>query len=164
MEGRYDLAREYYAEALEIGRDLGMKAALVDLLLNFGFVALHDGDLDSARAHFAADLALARELGREDQLAFVLKGFGDVAVVEGNARRAVRLFASAGTIEGDSRAITPADEAEQTRYLSLARTQLDEAGFDAAWDEGRAMTLEQAIEYALNEDGHDREPSERGAS
>jgi hypothetical protein len=30
-----------------------------------------------------------------------------------------------------------------------AYTQLDGAVFAAAWAEGRAMTLEQAIEYAL---------------
>lgn len=151
-EERYDLARDFYAEALEIAHDLGMKSALVDLLLNFGFVALHDGDLDSARTHFAADLSLAQESGREDQLAFVLMGFGDLAAVEGNAPRAVRLFAAASTIEFDKRAITPADEAEQAHYLSLARTQLDETNFAIAWEEGHAMTLEQAIKYALNED------------
>jgi hypothetical protein len=33
------------------------------------------------------------------------------------------------------------------------RAQLDEATFNAAWEEGRAMTLEQAIEYALGEVG-----------
>ena len=31
----------------------------------------------------------------------------------------------------------------------MTRTQLDAATFNAAWDEGRAMTLEQAVEYAL---------------
>ena len=36
--------------------------------------------------------------------------------------------------------------------VSSARMALhDDAAFDAAWLEGRAMTLEQAIEYALNE-------------
>jgi hypothetical protein len=33
------------------------------------------------------------------------------------------------------------------------RAQLDEAAFNAAWAEGRTMTLEQAIEYALGEVG-----------
>jgi hypothetical protein len=31
-----------------------------------------------------------------------------------------------------------------------ARAQLDEEAFEAAWAEGRAMTLEQAVEYALD--------------
>jgi hypothetical protein len=33
--------------------------------------------------------------------------------------------------------------------MAVACAQLDEATFNAAWAEGRAMTLEQVIEYAL---------------
>ena len=35
--------------------------------------------------------------------------------------------------------------------LSAARSQLDEAMFEKAWAEGKAMTIEEAIEYALSE-------------
>jgi hypothetical protein len=31
-----------------------------------------------------------------------------------------------------------------------ARAQLSEGAFNAAWDEGRALTMEQAIDYALS--------------
>ena len=34
-------------------------------------------------------------------------------------------------------------------HLAASRSQLDEAAWGAAWAEGRAMTLEQAVEYAL---------------
>ena len=33
--------------------------------------------------------------------------------------------------------------------LQLARSMLDEATFAACWSEGQAMTLDQAIAYAL---------------
>ena len=36
--------------------------------------------------------------------------------------------------------------------LAAARSQLDEAAWEAAWSEGRAMTPEEAIEYALSEE------------
>jgi hypothetical protein len=35
------------------------------------------------------------------------------------------------------------------RIIAAVRTQLDEASFQAAWAEGRAMTLEQAVGEAL---------------
>ena len=38
-------------------------------------------------------------------------------------------------------------EAEYERYLAIARPHLDEATLNAAWEEGKAMTLEQAIEW-----------------
>jgi hypothetical protein len=35
--------------------------------------------------------------------------------------------------------------------LAAARAALEEEGFAAAWAEGRRMTVEQAVEYALGE-------------
>jgi hypothetical protein len=43
------------------------------------------------------------------------------------------------------------DEAVHGRRVSRARELLGEPTFAAAWAEGRAMTLEQAIAYALDE-------------
>jgi predicted neutral ceramidase superfamily lipid hydrolase len=45
--------------------------------------------------------------------------------------------------------LDPADRREYDRILAAVRAQLDEATFNAAWAEGRKMTLEQAIEYVL---------------
>jgi hypothetical protein len=42
------------------------------------------------------------------------------------------------------------DEQEYQHYLAMARAQLDQATFNAAWEAGRALTLEQAIALALN--------------
>jgi len=44
------------------------------------------------------------------------------------------------------------DQAEFDHWLATAHAQLDDAVFAAAWAEGQAMTLEQAIEYALAPD------------
>jgi non-specific serine/threonine protein kinase len=41
--------------------------------------------------------------------------------------------------------------------LEAARSWVEEAAFQAAWEEGRAMTEEQAIGYALSEE-EEREP------
>jgi hypothetical protein len=40
---------------------------------------------------------------------------------------------------------------EYERTVSEARAALGEAAFAAAWAEGRAMSLDQAVEYALSE-------------
>jgi DNA-binding NarL/FixJ family response regulator len=37
-------------------------------------------------------------------------------------------------------------------YVEAARSQLDDAGWDTAWQEGRAMSMEEAIEFALSDD------------
>jgi hypothetical protein len=43
----------------------------------------------------------------------------------------------------------PLDRAEYDCAIAAACIQLDDATFAAAWAAGRAMTLEQAIAYAL---------------
>jgi hypothetical protein len=47
----------------------------------------------------------------------------------------------------------PVEQADVDRDLATIRTHLDEARFTLACAEGRAMTLEQAIAYALEGSG-----------
>ena len=42
-------------------------------------------------------------------------------------------------------------EDEYQRTVAWLHTQLDETAYDACWSEGCAMTMEQAISYALQE-------------
>jgi hypothetical protein len=51
----------------------------------------------------------------------------------------------------DGRHRYPHDQAEQERHINILRAQLDEATFNAAWEAGYALTLEQAIDLALEE-------------
>ena len=45
--------------------------------------------------------------------------------------------------------MTPADRADHDRDVATVRAALGEAAFAAAWAQGRAMTMEQAIAEAL---------------
>ncbi len=55
--------------------------------------------------------------------------------------------------EGHNLPLWPAERAEYERTLARARAGLDEATWQRAWDEGRALTTEQAVAYALEEPG-----------
>ena len=46
----------------------------------------------------------------------------------------------------------PEEDAWREPYMATARSQLDEASWEEAWAEGRAMSMEQAIDYALSEE------------
>jgi len=147
-EERYDLAKKYYEEGLEIARELGNKFYILLQTRAMGIIALYDGELDLARSLFAESLALAWELGLTSPTS--LRSFASIAAIEKKARRAVQLFARATTIPeiglrgGPSRGGKGAFD----RYLAMARDQLDEATFNAAWEEGKQMTWEQAIAEA----------------
>jgi hypothetical protein len=47
--------------------------------------------------------------------------------------------------------VQPTDQPEVDRIIAELQTRLGEAAFQAAWAEGRLMTLEQALADALSE-------------
>jgi hypothetical protein len=48
-------------------------------------------------------------------------------------------------------AAQPADMPDLERNIAAVRAQLDPEIFQAAWANGRALTLEQAVEFALEQ-------------
>jgi hypothetical protein len=47
---------------------------------------------------------------------------------------------------------TPQETALKEPYITAARSRLEETAWQEAWTQGRAMTLEEAISYALQEE------------
>jgi hypothetical protein len=66
----------------------------------------------------------------------------------------VRLCAAAESLlESLNARLDPTDEGDYRRALDAARAALTEEEFTAAWCEGRAMTREQLLAYALEGTG-----------
>ena len=65
--------------------------------------------------------------------------------------RAVRLLSAAATTRDMlGLPLPPGDRAAYERDVTVVRDQLDAAAWQAAWAEGQALTLEQALAEALN--------------
>ena len=80
------------------------------------------------------------------------EGMSGLAGALGEATRAAHLWGAAETArEVTGIALPPGDRALHQPYLAAARSQLGEAAWEEALAEGRAMPLEQAVEYALSE-------------
>jgi len=104
-------------------------------------------------------LALTKKVKHRLIAAGCLEGFARAAAAQGDHRRAARLFGAGGALEealgrkGRGSVFAGAevdfDQSDHDRRVKLARAGLGEAGFAAALSEGRAMTLEQATDYAL---------------
>jgi hypothetical protein len=94
---------------------------------------------------------MAHEVGDLQCLAECLTGLAGVLVAEQRPLDAAWLFGAAESLlSAIGASLEPADRAERERHLAAARSAgLDEADFAAAWAEGRAMTPDQAVEFAL---------------
>ena len=144
-------ARAFFDEGLAIRRDIGDRAGIALSLNNLGHVAIERGDGAAARAHFVESLTIERELGDRWGMAFSLEGLAGAGAAAGDAIAAARLWGAAERLRADIGApLPPTQRRSYERWVSAARAaQGDEAAFDAAWAEGRALTLEPALDLAL---------------
>src|SRR5207249_753697 len=121
-------------------------------VVNLAFVVQSQGDSGAARALFEESLAISQEHGYKPRIVENLEGLAAVAVAQGQAERAARLAGAAeGLREAMGAPLPPADRAEHERSVGAARTALGEAAFASAWAEGRTLSLEAAVAFALVE-------------
>jgi tetratricopeptide (TPR) repeat protein len=149
-ERRHAEAMPLYAESLALFRQVGDRRGVAGLLVNLGSAARFEGALCQARACFSESLDLHRELEYPRGVAVCLEGLAGVALTAGDPERAARLFGAAGVLRpGLAADMWPADRADYEQTLAAAREALGEAAFTAAWAEGQALSLEEAIAAAL---------------
>jgi non-specific serine/threonine protein kinase len=121
-------------------------------LFNLGRIALAQGELADARTYFRDSLSTLREPGDLTRIAVVLEGLAGLAARGPQPNRAFRLVGAASALrDGIGAPRSPGDHADLERWLApvgQARDEEARAGWRA---EGRAMTLDQAIEYALED-------------
>ena len=95
-------------------------------------------------------LLIRRELGDVEGIARSLEGLAEVIADLGNSLRAARIWGAAERIRAEVGLPLSPSRTGYHRRVAAARVG-DDVGFDGAWQEGRALTLEQAIEFALDE-------------
>ena len=149
-EGDDARASARYAESLELLRKQGLPGTVPSLLHNLGYLALRGGKTRRALRLFGETLVLFRNQGDHRGIADCLDGLAGVLGALKQPERAARLFGAAEVFrEATGAAVWPANAPEIARSLAVARGQVDEAVFSAAWAAGRMLTLEQATGEAL---------------
>ena len=139
-------------ESLALFRELGDIRHVAMSLTVAGVSALSQGDSSRAAELFEEDLRLLRELRDKAGIVYGLLGLAGAAALQGQLARAARLWGASEVLREDlSLPLTPMvrNLYDYEGYLASAQAGLDEAAFEVAWSEGRAMAPEQAIEYAL---------------
>jgi tetratricopeptide (TPR) repeat protein len=151
--GDREAARPLLEERLAISRELGDLDFLVHALGALGHLARDEGDYPHAQAYYTESLSLRQQAGFAMATAQSLEDLGALAGRMQQPERAVRLLGAAEAFCETLGAHPPVTiAAEYEHAVAAGRTALGEAAYAAAWAEGRAMALEQAVEYALGED------------
>jgi hypothetical protein len=127
---------------------------LIHALGGMGHLERDEGNYVRARALYRESLILRQAVGYQIALAQSLEDLAALARRERQPERAIRLLGAEEAFCETLGARPPvAVGAEYERTVAEGRAALGEAGgaFAAVWAEGRAMSLDQAIEYALGD-------------
>jgi predicted ATPase/DNA-binding CsgD family transcriptional regulator len=149
-QGDFDRAAARSEEALRRyhGQDLGL--AETRSLMDLAGIAKDQGDHRLVVELCQACLERTGERGEMRLIADALTGIAGAASAWGQSRAAVQLFAAAAAVrERDGIAMMlPGDVAAVERHLGELRAALDDDAFAAAWAEGYALTVPEAVAVA----------------
>jgi tetratricopeptide (TPR) repeat protein len=149
-QGDYPTARAHLEEALSLWREVGARFEVASALHNAGNVARAQGDYAAARALYDEGLNISRDLGARWVIAYVLEDMGCLAALQGQPERALRLSGAAeGLREEIGAPRSPSEQDKLQPILEPACEALGEAATEENLAEGRGMSLEQAMDYAL---------------
>jgi len=148
--GDRERARAVHEENLRRARTTQNGRIEASALGSLAMIATDDGRVEEAAALLRESLRIHRDLGDVLDTAVDLCRFASVLAVQGRAGTAARLLSSfealGDDIEGRRRAVA----AMNAETLAIIRTQLEEAAFAEAWEQGRELTADDAVALALD--------------
>jgi predicted ATPase/DNA-binding SARP family transcriptional activator/DNA-binding CsgD family transcriptional regulator len=149
----YVRAKVLEEEALAISHEAGDVLNIALMLVHLGFIALLQGQYDRTEALCMKSLGLSRRLRMRYNIRVGLPMLAASAASQEQPFRAARLWGAVERLCEEMGA--PLSAVELPYYsprIAAARTQIDDAAWEAASHEGQAMSMDEAIEYALSEE------------
>jgi predicted ATPase/DNA-binding CsgD family transcriptional regulator len=150
-EQDYAEAQSNYEQSAALLHELGALRDRAYVLQNLGSTCLYLGDLERALGCFRESMAAHQVQQNAPGMLECLPGFATTTVMAGLPGPGVRLLAASAALSRQpSSPAWKATRLELERYYELARASLTESEFVAEQAAGRAMSLEQAVDFALN--------------
>jgi tetratricopeptide (TPR) repeat protein len=152
-EGDFERAREMKERSLAVFRESGDKWIIGLLTWSLAKACIIGRDFEAARRYLSESIALSRELGNKWSVPYALEAIADICAAEGRGAKAVRLYGAASTQrEMLGLAFPPAEKLSYQKGLDRLHELVQEKQFEAEWHAGRALTVQAAINLALESD------------
>lgn len=150
--GDIDKGIEYYEQSLALHRELDDRRSIGITLNNLGELAQRQGDLEKAEELYKQSMAVVREIDDKWLTVHVLLTVGSLSAIQGRQARAIRILAAVEALRQEIgfefQAHTLAD---YEHAVQRTREALTAEQFEAAWQRGSTMSLEEATAYAISE-------------
>jgi tetratricopeptide (TPR) repeat protein len=144
-------ARSFWEHGLELSRKMNDKSFIAWGLEGLADTAFLENRAEQSRMLHMESLKSKLEVMDKAGLAYSFEGLAQAAALEEEPQHAAVLWGAADQL----RALLnlPLDPSREDIYTSLMPTTREQIGdelFEEAWKKGRAMKLEEAIEFALS--------------
>ncbi|HET9589389.1 MAG TPA: tetratricopeptide repeat protein [Anaerolineales bacterium] len=150
--GQYEQARDLFEKAMLAYQEVGAHFNVLLNKSNLAHLERQFGHYQQALERYRESIIGFRDVGQLGAVAHQLECFGFLAMAHDRNERALKLFAAADALR--ERVDSPMTLEEQTYFdeqINLLRRKLEAPHFDRIWSNGRALTMEQALELALGE-------------
>jgi hypothetical protein len=156
-QGDYALARLRYLEGQQLSWDAAHWPGVAFACNSLGVVAFDRGEPYRARELHREALAIYRDIDHRRGIAWSLGRLGMAEALGGDPRVAARLIGAMSVLRAES-GVTPTGpvSSEMEHVITALQEQLGSDAWEAAWQEGRSMPLEEAITFALDDAGRKR--------
>jgi predicted ATPase/class 3 adenylate cyclase len=148
--GDRERARALTKENLRQARALGSKRIEAYSLCNLAMHALHERRFQDALTLLKESLRIHRDRAVAWDIAEDLQRFGRVLAAAGRAETAARLLSSGEAQLEEAGYRRARDIVGCEEAIADIRAHLDEAAIGHAWQEGRKLTVEEAVALALD--------------
>ncbi len=137
-------SRALLEESASAFEELADRSGRTEALITLARLSLAEGNLAQAYTLYNESLELLRGIEARELHAACLEGFGELLVAQGEPERAVQHWALAASIRAAIVAPTPpVYRVPYVQAVTTARERLGEERFLVAWNQGRALSLEQ---------------------
>jgi hypothetical protein len=153
LVGDLERAATLFEEALALYQARGDEVFTARARQHLGYVALLQGDVTRARMLFAHSLHALFVLGEKPGIADGLEALAALHAANGEVRQAGRLVEAARVLREET-GVTPLGYLRPLwfPFVAMAEERLGEAVWSKAREEGRAMSLQEAVASAVAED------------
>ncbi len=152
QQGDVQEALARFEQSVKIFEEQGNWALVIVSQSDLGHFLRQQGDIQAARAIYEKTILKWFEHGSRPAIAHQLECFAYLASAQENAIRAVTLLGAAESLRKESSSIRMGEEQEEYKQVvAQLRKDLNEDAYQQALNAGQAMTIEQAIAFALEE-------------
>jgi predicted ATPase/DNA-binding SARP family transcriptional activator/DNA-binding CsgD family transcriptional regulator len=161
-QGDLERSVTLHEQGLEVFRQTQDTRGILNCLIHLGGIALVRGDYEGAVSLLQESLRLGWNWDNTESIQYSLYVLACAAASQEQPVRAARLWGSVESMQEDYGVHLTPITVSFTDYegrLAAARSQLDEEVWSEAWAQGKAMPLEQVVEYALSEEEEHEPPT-----